>query len=92
MRVSWSSHISEYADQAQKLCQMGFTDEKLAEFFKVSEDTILAWRLKHVEFARAVRVGKAETDNFIERCVVKGISCCFVEIEEMNAKGRPEDG
>ena len=48
---------------------MGFTDEKLAEFFEVSEDTITAWRLKHVEFARAVRVGKAETDNFIERCV-----------------------
>ena len=78
----------EYAPTAGRLCaMMGFTDEKLARFFGVTEKTIITWRMKHVEFATAVRVGKAKTDDEVERAVVKGIAGYYVEVEETIAKG-----
>lgn len=81
----------EYAPTAGRLCaMMGFTDEKLARFFGVTEKTIITWRMKHVEFATAVRVGKAETDDDVEREVLKGISGYFVEHEEtIMISGKP---
>ena len=77
----------EYVEQARKLCAMGFTDAQLARFFGVTEKTIITWRKKHVEFATAVKVGKAKTDDEVERAVVKGIAGYYVEVEETIAKG-----
>ena len=83
-----SSYKPEYAEQAQKLCAIaGFTDQKLAEFFEVSEMTINRWKLAHVEFALALKAGKSVTDDLVERAVVQGITGYYVEIEEMNNKG-----
>jgi hypothetical protein len=66
---------------------MGFTDVQLAEFFEVTEKTIRTWRLDHPEFATAVKAGKAETDDDVERDVLKGIKGYYVEVEETIAKG-----
>ena len=86
-----SKYKPEYAPTAGRLCaMMGFTDEQLADFFEVTEKTILTWRLDHVEFATAVKAGKAETDDYVERCVVKGISGYFVEHQEtVMIRGEP---
>ena len=83
-----SSYRPEYAEQAQKLCAIaGFTDQKLAEFFEVSEMTINRWKLAHVEFALALKAGKSVTDDLVERAVLQGITGYYVEIEEMNNEG-----
>ena len=37
----------EYAEQAAKLCALGATDNDLADFFGVSEQTIYTWRKKY---------------------------------------------
>jgi hypothetical protein len=57
-----TSYKPEYAEWAVKLCRLGATDEDLARSFDVSETTINAWKLKHVEFYEALKQGKDLAD------------------------------
>ena len=83
-----SKYKSEYAETAQKLCAMGgFTDLQLAKWFEVNVDTIYQWKLKHPEFADALKVGKAETDDLIERATVAHIAGYYVTVDEMDRFG-----
>ena len=68
-----SNYRAEYAEQAKKLCQMGFTDQMLGAFFGVNESTINRWKLEHEEFLQALRVGKAVADDAVERAVFQAI-------------------
>jgi hypothetical protein len=78
----------EYAEIARKLCaQCGFIDLQLAQWFKVNVDTIYQWKLKHPEFADALKVGKAETDDLIERATVAHIAGYYVTVDEMDRFG-----
>lgn len=57
----------EFIEQARKLCRLGSTDEDLADFFKVSIRTISNWKSEHAEFLRALKGGKEEADDRVER-------------------------
>ena len=58
---------SEYAEQARKLCLLGYTDKKLADFFNVSESTLNLWKLRHKEFSEHIARGKDVADaNVVE--------------------------
>jgi hypothetical protein len=62
----------EYAQQAYKLALEGFTDKKIAGFFKVKERTINNWKDKHPEFFQSLKRGKDDFDtNVIERILAK---------------------
>jgi hypothetical protein len=64
----------EYAEIAGKLCaRAGFTDVQLADWFEVSVRTIYEWKIEHDEFSQALRAGKEETDNLVERSTVQHI-------------------
>ena len=52
----------EYDDQARKLCLLGFTDVKLAEYFEVSETTISNWKIEYPSFLEALKAGKEKAD------------------------------
>ncbi|ELC6654324.1 terminase [Salmonella enterica] len=52
-----------YAEQARKLCLLGYTDAELADFFEVSEATINNWKLDHPEFLESIKKGKAVADG-----------------------------
>jgi hypothetical protein len=78
----------EYAEIARKLCaQCGFIDLQLAEWFKVNIDTIYHWKLKHPEFAEALKVAKAEIDDLIERATVAHIAGYYATVDEMDRFG-----
>lgn len=78
----------EYAEIAQKLCAMcGFVDMQLADWFDVCIDTIYKWKLAHPKFAEALKVGKAETDELVERGTVAGIMGYYVEVDELDKFG-----
>jgi hypothetical protein len=62
-----TKYKTEYAKQAEKLCKLGATDAELATFFDVSEVTLNAWKGKHPEFLKSLRVAKAEADARVER-------------------------
>ena len=83
-----SKFKTEYAETARKLCALGaFTDKRLADWFDVSVRTINEWKLKHPQFAEALKVGKAETDDLIERSVVAHIAGYYVLEDEMDRFG-----
>lgn len=56
-----------FAKQAGKLCVLGATDDNLADFFEVSVRTIANWKVQHVEFLQALKAGKDEADDRVER-------------------------
>lgn len=58
-----SSYSEEYAEQAFKLCLLGFTDAELATFFEVCEATINNWKLEHPEFLESIKSGKVIADS-----------------------------
>ncbi|MEO7690809.1 MAG: hypothetical protein ABIS51_16115 [Sphingomonas sp.] len=69
----------EFVDQARKMCQLGATDEELAEHFEVCVRTIYRWRNTHEEFAEAVVVGKEHADARVERALYSRAVGCSVE-------------
>ena len=62
-----SKYKPEYAEQAKKLCQLGATDEDLADFFSVGIRTIANWKAEFSEFLQALKAGKDEADDRVER-------------------------
>lgn len=57
-----SKYKEEYAEQARKLCLLGATDAKLADFFEVDEATINRWKHDFPEFCKSLKAGKIQAD------------------------------
>lgn len=57
----------EYVGQAEKLCRLGATDEEVADFFGVSVRTVYRWQGEHEAFCHALKAGKSEADERVER-------------------------
>lgn len=59
---------ASYAEEAARLCAaQASTDVDLADHFEVSIGTIYRWKTKYPEFSKALKVGKAESDDRVER-------------------------
>lgn len=59
----------EYASMAKKACQLGATDQDLAEMFSVSLRTISYWRSSKPEFSEALHLGKEVADKRVEQAL-----------------------
>ena len=53
---------AEFAEQAYKLCLLGYTDKKLADFFGIAESTLNKWKKDHKEFSERLHAGKDVAD------------------------------
>ncbi len=53
---------AEYAQQAGKLCMLGYTDARLIEFFEIGAATLYRWKNRHPEFKAACLAGKEIVD------------------------------
>jgi hypothetical protein len=62
-----SAYKAEYAKQAKILCELGATDQHLADSFGVSTVTINAWKAEFPEFLNSLKIGKEPADNMVER-------------------------
>lgn len=62
-----SAYKSDYVEQARKLCELGAIDVDLADFFEVTIGTIWQWQRRHPEFLSAIKVGKENADDRVER-------------------------
>lgn len=62
-----TDYKAEYAEQAKKLCQLGATDQEIADFFEVSQRTIYRWKAEHDEFCQSLKAGKEVADERVER-------------------------
>lgn len=78
-----TKYQAEYAEQAYKLCLLGATDAKLADFFGVSEATVNTWKTAHPEFLESITRGKDAADAEIASALfhrAKGYSHPEVDI------------
>ncbi len=62
-----SDYKSEYAKQAEKLAQLGATDQEVASFFDVDVRTVYRWKHDYDDFCHALKVGKEIADDRVER-------------------------
>lgn len=85
-----SSYKPEYAAQAAKLCKLGATDADLAEFFGVNTTTIWRWTGVHEDFCNALKAGKQEADERVERSLYqKAVGYEYDAVKIFNANGSP---
>lgn len=57
----------EFIAQAEKLCKLGATDMELADFFDVEVRTLYRWKSENEQFCQALKAGKDEADDRVER-------------------------
>tara|TARA_B100001063_G_C16779142_1_gene569387 strand:- start:13351 stop:13866 length:516 start_codon:yes stop_codon:yes gene_type:complete len=60
-----TKYKKEYAEQAKKLCEKGFTDKDLADFFDVTEQTINNWKGDHPLFFESIKSAKKYSDDLV---------------------------
>lgn len=84
-----TDYRQEYAEQARKLCLLGFTDKQLAVFFGVNESTINRWKDKYPEFCKSIKSGKVIADAQVSESLFKratGIEVTEVEVRDDGKK------
>ena len=80
-----TDYRQEYAQQARKLCLLGFTDKQLAVFFGVNESTINRWKDKYPEFCKSIKSGKVVADAQVAESLFKRAT--GMEVEEVEVRG-----
>ncbi|SEN75278.1 hypothetical protein [Nitrosomonas marina] len=86
-----TKYRNEYAEQAYKLCLLGYTDKELADFFGVEEQTINNWKLDHKEFFESLSNGKVRADAVAaERLFVR--VCGYKRTESKTKIGFDKNG
>lgn len=79
-----SLYREEYAKQVHRLSLLGTTDEEIAIYFDVAEQTIYTWQKEHPEFLEAIKRGKLESDSKIARATYKSaLGKHYVEEEKV---------
>lgn len=57
-----SDYRPEYNELARRYALLGATDVQMADFFGVTEKTLLSWKDKHPEFLQSIKGGKEAAD------------------------------
>ncbi len=80
----------EMVEQARKLCELGATNEELADFFEVSIATVYRWIAQNPKFSVAVRVGKEAADERVKRSLYhKALGYTYEAEKVVIADGQP---
>lgn len=83
-----TKYKKEFAEQARKLCEKGFTDKDLADFFEVDESTINRWKDKYEEFCASIKSAKAYSDDAIVNSLYhKALGYTLTEEKEEESTG-----
>lgn len=57
----------EFIELAFNYCLLGATDNQLADFFEVDQDTINRWKKKHPKFYESIKEAKSQADSKVVR-------------------------
>lgn len=84
-----TKYLKEYAEQARKLCLLGYTDVELADFFGVADSTLDNWKNKHPDFLGSLKKGKAVADaNVAESLYFRALGYEHDDIHITNYQGK----
>lgn len=56
-------YIPEFCHLAYHFCLLNATNEEIASYLQINEDTFYAWQVQHPEFSEAVKAGKLPADG-----------------------------
>jgi hypothetical protein len=62
-----STFLVQYVDVARRMAYLGATDRDLAAAFNCTIKCIWDWKVLHPAFGEALKVGKKEADERVER-------------------------
>lgn len=62
-----TKYRDEFAAQAGKLCELGATDQEIADFFAINVATVYRWKHDNPKFCEALKTGKDIADERVER-------------------------
>lgn len=83
-----SVYQPKFATMAKKACDAGFTDKELADLFGIGLTTVGQWKLQHKEFSDALKTGKGESDERVERSLYhKAIGYTFDAVKIFPPRG-----
>lgn len=83
-----TAYKEEYNEQVRKLCLLGATDERIGNFFNVSEATVNNWKIQHPRFFESIREGKEVADaNVANALYNKAIGFSHKEMKVFNNQG-----
>lgn len=81
----------QFAERAALACQVGLTDYEIGTIFGVTSITINRWKLEYPEFAAALRTGKMQADERVERSLYSRAVGYSFDSEEIHwVKGKPK--
>lgn len=84
-----SSYREEFAEQAYKLCLLGATDAKMADFFGVAESTLNLWKKVVPDFSESITRGKERADAEIAEALFhRGKGYSHPEVHVSNYQGQ----
>lgn len=66
-----TKYVDKFAKEAYKICLLGATDAKLADFFEVAESTIYEWKKEHPKFSEAIKKGREIADAGVAQSLFK---------------------
>lgn len=85
-----SSYVEAYAEQARKLCLLGATDKEMADFFRVSEQTLNAWKGAHPAFLESITRGKMLADaNVAQKLYHRALGYSHDAVKIFQVDGAP---
>lgn len=64
-----STYKEAYVEGARKLARLGATDAEIADFFAIDVRTLYRWKNTHNAFCQALKAGKDEADERVERAL-----------------------
>jgi len=83
-----SLYKHEYAEQVYKLCLLSATDAEIADFFRVSEQTINSWKHVYPDFLESLRRGKLMADaNVTDRLYQRAMGYSHTDEKIFNNMG-----
>lgn len=62
-----SKYEPAFVNGARKLAKLGATDQEIADFFEIDLRTLYRWKIAHEDFCHALKEGKSEADDRVER-------------------------
>ncbi len=81
----------QFVERAAIACMVGLTDYEIGTIFGVTGITISRWKVEHPEFGDALRTGKIQADERVERALYSRAVGYSFDSEEIHwVKGKPK--
>lgn len=74
-----TKYKEEYCKIAKKMCELGATENDIADAIDVDYSTITRWKHKHPEFCTSLKVGRDPADDRVEASLYKKATGYYID-------------